>query len=69
MGYVFVYRSRNAHSWDMFLCTDLGMHIRGLCFCVQIWECTFVGYVFVYRSRNTHSWDMFFVYRSRNAHS
>ena len=57
----FVYRSRNTHSWDMFLCTDLGMHIRGICFCVLIWECTFVGYVYVYRSRNAHSWDMFCV--------
>ena len=31
-GICFVYRSRNTHSWDMFLCTDLGMHIRGICF-------------------------------------
>ena len=65
MVYGFVYRSRNAHSWGM--CTEVGMRICGVCFLVQILECTLVGcfcvqmlvgYVFVCRSRNAHSWGM-----------
>ena len=40
LGYVFLYRSRNAHSlgvsvyrcsWGMFLCADLEMRIHGVC--------------------------------------
>ena len=35
-GVCFVYKSRNAHLRGMFSCTDLGIRIRKVCFCVQI---------------------------------